>query len=911
MNLAGANKGESRLQLLNQLAGDFTGVIIGTFGADLGFAESQLFGLLSSLTTSRLVLADSRELNKSLAECGRLSKLNRTYVATPVNSPRAHHPKYLLLIGEKSGRLFVGSGNLGVAGYAGTGECFTLYEWNSGASKESALPFGAVRELVDKISERDWIDDFTKSRCRSFWTAASWIPDTGGQSSPVVHNANMPILDQLITRIGNQPVVEIIATAPFHDRQSSVISRLFKELKPEKFRLLVQQGRTRLNKTALQRIIRDHENLELVETSLVSGPATSYIHAKFILIRTRKNDYLLQGSANLSAVALSQMIDGGNVEIANLLQGKIGEFDYLLSSLNLVVIKGGLKDFHADEDWSDEDPTDVGRLAIRDVIWTAPKLQGSVRERKPKTLRILVGKVQVDPIELLWTERGEYWDFCCTFDVIGSEDIDKARGIEIRLDLSAPVLVYPYHATTLNRLVSGQTRVDLLQQAGTLDLAERDLIELVRELERVMIVDRESLWRAANQDSQDQIDSESDESADDPVRLRYEDIDWSRILLLPQMQPYKRLRDGAHWDGGDLSIVLSSLASRLRSSTSSKRFADSDEFNLGDDLSSEPAIEDEDAADQETYDNEDDGSVDEAEPNHSRYRRKTRSIWRRFVRRLVRALKDEEFVKHMGSSVVVPTYIIVNSLCQRLRVKGIVEDETLTTLQLDLWGFMWGKPGETGYLDSLGAEEVKEARRLLTEYGDLPVLIAAVDDAWWWAWEMDDRGVSLRRMWRKILESNHWTPSREFLSIAARLSKYYPGEPDSLGEDLQALAEHVEQHELLRDMAALAEVSLSDIHLSSGKVMVNNEERFVQFLEFSADGVTESQVVTIIGEWMLREPDRDYFRVQSEEFVAFVDTKHRESLYFRRDSALEKPLDVAQRTEPKWQSQLDLLLQQD
>jgi len=50
MSLARVNKNEGGLQLLNQLSGDFSGLIIGTFGANLEFAESQLFGLLSKST---------------------------------------------------------------------------------------------------------------------------------------------------------------------------------------------------------------------------------------------------------------------------------------------------------------------------------------------------------------------------------------------------------------------------------------------------------------------------------------------------------------------------------------------------------------------------------------------------------------------------------------------------------------------------------------------------------------------------------------------------------------------------------------------------------------------------------------------------------------------------------------------
>ena len=891
---------------MNHLAGEFTGIIIGTFGVDLDFTETQLWPLLANTTASRLVLADSRELEKSLRERGRFRKLNRTYVAAPVQSRRAHHPKYLMLLGPSSGRLFVGSGNIGVAGYAGPGECFTAYEWDVGSSSEGAQPFGAVRELIDVIGKQDLVGGFITSKCFDLWKSAQWVPDTGGKMSPVVNNVKTPLLDQLIDRIGKQPVIEVVAAAPFHDRKSLPIQKLIKELRPKKFSLLVQNGQTRLNKQVLRKMIQEHGNFEIVEASLGSSAASRYIHAKFILVRTLKSDFLLQGSANLSGVALCETIEKGNIEIANLLKGNRGDFDHILSTLTLVGKENGLDDFDADENWPSDDLVDRGTWAIRDVVWAAPRLTGVVRKSKPKVLRITIDRAEIKPLDTVWIEHDHHWEFRCTFGLDETEDMEQARGIEIQLDSSSPQVIYPYHAITLNRLASGQTKVDLLQQVGNLDLGERELIELLRELDRIMIVDRQSLWKASNQDYADEGDLEIEDLVDESSQMKYEDIDWSVISNLSQFKQHELLRRGVGWDAGDLSIILSSLASRLRSNASGRVSIDSEGIDYDDDLAREPLLEDEDVADQLSLDIDDELSVD-TDYARSRYRRKTRMMWKRFIKRFIRGLNDDKFVEHVGSAVIVPTYVIFNSLCQRLRVKGIVEDETLTELQLDLWKFMWGKPGRAGYLDSLEVDELTEARRILSDYGDLPVLIAAIDDAWWWAWEMDDGGSSLRRMWCHILESKQWLPNSNVLSSAADLSQNYSGDPDSLLEDLQALALHTEKHEFISDMAALAGVKTSEIRLTGGSVMSNGEYLSTPILEISTLGVAESQVVSVINEWIIREPERSYFRVQSEDFMAFVDSKHQTTKHFDKTTGIEKELDLGKTLVPLWKKRLDAL----
>ena len=55
-----------RVCVPNLLNGEYTGVIIGTFGASLDFAEKRLFSQLSRSTLNRVVLA---AIGRTTADC--------------------------------------------------------------------------------------------------------------------------------------------------------------------------------------------------------------------------------------------------------------------------------------------------------------------------------------------------------------------------------------------------------------------------------------------------------------------------------------------------------------------------------------------------------------------------------------------------------------------------------------------------------------------------------------------------------------------------------------------------------------------------------------------------------------------------------------------------------------------------
>src|SRR5262249_8495875 len=113
-----------RLRVPEALTGPYEHALICTYGAPLTFYEQDLWRKLGR-ARNRIVLADQIRLAETLVEAAdagtRLRHLNIDYVASPITSPHAAHAKLVLLAGPDAGLLLVGSGNLGIDGYASQG----------------------------------------------------------------------------------------------------------------------------------------------------------------------------------------------------------------------------------------------------------------------------------------------------------------------------------------------------------------------------------------------------------------------------------------------------------------------------------------------------------------------------------------------------------------------------------------------------------------------------------------------------------------------------------------------------------------------------------------------------------------------------------------------------------------------
>ena len=899
-----------RLELPTTLAGDYTALVIGTFGADLAFAEAQLFRQLSRTTVNRVVLADARQLAAYLARTSDVRRLNRSYIAGPVRSPHAHHPKYVMLVGPEAGLLHVGSGNLSISGYASAGECFSTYLWAPGAPA-SVDAFAAVRHLIAGQTARGWLDHVTNERLADIFAACPWIPEQPARGGPVVHNLDVSLIDQLVDQIDGRAVGELVAAAPFHDRSADAIDALLTRLRPATVTLLVQDGITRLDRRSLKMVIARHAiKFNLCETTAPSPYPATFLHAKFLLARTDTGDVLLQGSANLSAIALCKAGQDANVEIANLLEGEAGSFNSLLDAVDVRPIAGGLDAFSADTDWSNDESDDALLAAApRSVCWAAPRLTGVLPDVGAQQLEVRVAGREVEPEHRTWTVTAEGREFALDFANAESERVDHAPYIELVTEDGSVWTVYPYHLYALMRLTSAGHRVELLQEVGDLDLRDKELEELLAELDRVLIVDGRSLWRLAH--PQEVVDDAPDESA----KLQYEEIDWARVGELPQLKQYESAAHRALLAPTELGVVLQALTGRFRADVLEGLGLLELEVTEGDDLAKRPDAEDPDDADdasgdEDASDDQDEDGDDAQLPRRLTARSRVRRVWRNFVRRFTKGLADETFVTSVGSHVIIPSFIVFNHLCRRLRVVDLVDADFLTESQIKLWAFMWGDGRSDGYLARLPDAERAMATTLLAEHDDLAVTLAALDDAWWHVYDDGDDPRQLRSAWRAFLSNPHWEPTENALNDAAAAAMHIGADRDLLYEDLLELAVYADDSERDQEIADVLGITRSDVSEQEGDVKRHGVKEHHVFLKLgTAIDLTPDLAAEAIAVWKDFESGRSYFRLRAGNAVAVVDELNGVREFIDTATFETSELPHRSRTAPMWQSRLQQLLE--
>jgi len=110
----------------------------------------------------RIILADDQQLAFTLGEGGQklvsaIASPTRRTSQPPIRHPRAAHGKLMLLLGPESGRLIVGSGNLGYDGYASPGELWHVFAY-SDDQPQHLNEFAAARSFIDGLASRQLID---------------------------------------------------------------------------------------------------------------------------------------------------------------------------------------------------------------------------------------------------------------------------------------------------------------------------------------------------------------------------------------------------------------------------------------------------------------------------------------------------------------------------------------------------------------------------------------------------------------------------------------------------------------------------------------------------------------------------------------------------------------------------------
>lgn len=863
---------------------EWDSLIIATYGADLAFYERDLWRQVGR-AKNRLIFADSRQAQRRLsAESGSsLRHVNRSYVLAPIRLGGAAHAKFILLLAEDRGLLAVGSGNLGMDGYASQGECFTTYRWTAEDSQHLHA-FVAAKNFLEQVISRRLVDEIVKPRLQQAWQDAPWLYGAVHEpTSTVRHNLDEPLLSQFIDAIDGRPVRELVVHAPFYDHRCRALSELIDRTRPEALQILVQERITSVDPLRLANVLSTAPSEVEVRTVQAQESGT-FLHAKFLIAHLNSSEVCLQGSPNVSTPALLQDALTGNIEIANLLEGPPGAFKHLVSDLVIsaepVEISSLGLSLAEDEDGSDDDGYES---FARELSWASPRLTGIFQGEIETPPGLIIGESTVEDVDWsLEAPQDSITSFTALLGESAAAMLNRVDSVSFVFDNDRRTPpAFPYHLHNLIALSSGQGRTDLLKQAGDFDLDDEELEQLLVQLDETLIVDGQSLWRMLKR----KVPQPADEA--DSEALSYDDLDWDAIQSHPKLAQYRTREQRGHTDDPTgLGILLGSIADRFRSEVR-RRKGERVDGEIDTEISDDPL---DDLANTIDAEDEETAEADHAEQDRRRTnaRARARRQFRSFVKRFVSGLTDDSFIQLVGPSVIVPSYIVFNHLCWKLAQLDLIDRPFVIDAQVELWQFFWGSETSPGYLATMSEAEQLAAIEILDTHRAEAVLIASIYQAYDIAWDLEDADVvRLRDQWRVILMHDLGGVGAASAQDAATVSGS-GSDPLPLADFvayLVGLAEYTTDYEVLAAIAEVLGCSATALRRKRQKVRRGDlGDTYVTVFEVSDPLVDldSSRVQLLFSELARLNPEEDYFRVSHAESgaVAYADYKLNVGLWY-------------------------------
>lgn len=295
-----------------------TGVVT-TFAVEFGAFEQILLPQLQAAGAANVVLlADPRMTALALSNGMELPReAGSAYVVSGRQTgPGVFHPKIILQVGRRAGRVIVSSANATSAGISGNREiaaevnctaepspsqefvkCVWRYlrrEAGTGPSParegmawgELRAPWLTVSGRVDQSDNWEMEDE----------TALGFL---GGPS-----DTGRSIFARFIDLIGPGPVDHLVIASPYWDHGLGALRALQNALAPKETILMLQKERELFPTSAAQSL-----SIRIVDPPPKFG--AHFMHAKLIIVRSGNVDHVLAGSANCTLAALGGATEAG------------------------------------------------------------------------------------------------------------------------------------------------------------------------------------------------------------------------------------------------------------------------------------------------------------------------------------------------------------------------------------------------------------------------------------------------------------------------------------------------------------------------------------------------------------------------------------------------------------------------
>jgi hypothetical protein len=768
------------LEIPTLLKGSWDHLLILTYGADLAFFENAIWRQLSNRCKNKIILADGRCYLQAYQDAERndtVRYVNQNYVFDGIFTPHAAHSKVILLTNAEEGRLLVGSGNLGMPGYASGGELFTQYEYNN-KSRESLSAFAAIRSLLERLIDKNALQPITVKHINHLFDNTPWLYHSAGKDQQVIcHNLDESMLQQLKRAVGKETVEEVWVLSPFYDPEAKALEQIINDFSPKQIHLLIQPGLTSASPKALRRVTRQYPHRVFVHPfSLLGDLSDVYVHAKLYLLKTKTRSICMQGSPNLSQVAMMRTFQYGNLELANLAIFPAKEIQ--ITVLDSLQIHPATTDFDAlDLEYRDEERPSISldTFVVRGGDWDGKFVTIHFSGTLPNLHKLGIGDMEV------LSTKVEIGNGFLKFEVSPEyqELLDSNMAVHLILDgkntaQSNPV--YLWHRKKLSSLLNVATSDVPWTATGELNLGDEELENLLIDLDANLIIDRKSIWRVAKKD----LPPNADEN-DEVLKLTYANIDYEQLRRHPRIQQYKRSKAAGYGAPDDPTPLQALLASIL------EHFQSIHDIRHGIKTPKSGS---------EELPPENEEELDENGRRHRRVatQRRIRRILKNFVRRYIRGLESRDFQELVGPEVLVKNYTIFSHILWRLLHRDEVEHEFIAETFLNIWGLFWGSQHHVGIFQRMEPEFQGQALQFLREHKSDSQMLASMYYCSIILMTPDGQRsrLQLRNFLRRVLEQD-WLPrTTETLEatwvFVGSLLSYEPPTPLRIIRDISLLA---------------------------------------------------------------------------------------------------------------------------
>lgn len=734
------------------LQGQWTTTLICTFGVNLTFFETRLMSQLAQVPL-RIILADDQQLASVLGEAARTGQrhrlANKAYVAAPIRHRRAAHGKLMLLLGPASGRLIVGSGNLGYDGYASPGELWHVFAY-SDDQPQHLNEFAAARSFIDGLASRRLLDPPVVELLNTAWGAATWLPHAPTGPATIYSNLDRPLIEEL-RDLAPDPVTELVAHAPFHDADCAALQELITTFEPKQVRLLVTDA-TSADPATITRTLGG-DTSRIIELVQVNDEPAAYIHAKWVHLIHPDTETLLTGSANLSRSALLRSSSDGNIEIGVVSTGAAGTFDGLYAHLERKRVNDVSSLDISYQGSTEDDTDDVASYLV--ALWS--RLDGDI-------LSITFSDVMPEAATLSLEDHAGRALVAVSTSIHGATvivQLDKESAdrladggrVSVRIDSDPDQLrfTWPYQLSHLRGRLDIAGRRERLPSIGNLPEQDAELYELLQELDQTLIIDRESAWRIAKPGGA----RKDDDGEQEPIRL--EDLDWDRVRRDPRYNGYFTRRRAAGLPPTDIQVILAAIAGRLGDLGMGIADPDTEDEELAHEGDAGLSSESEDA---------DEELEDELARRRLPVSTRTRMAFDRFVRRYASALTDSAFIDELGPIPAATNAVVFDHLLSRLRERDCVSPRRAIDAQIATWRFLWRNDDLPAVTEHPDGETGEAIRQMLSDAGARVTTLRGLAASLDYAGE-DDTKIALRDTARHLLTDAKFGLDAALLSEAA------------------------------------------------------------------------------------------------------------------------------------------------